>query len=367
MKNNNHSKELMAALTHDGSPCVSMIIPIGNLPSDKPGDKKEIRHAIEKVEQKLREQNRSESELTARIRTLAQQAEQVTGAAGLGIFVSDKTAILTTFPFEVREKINVANSLLTRELVKKERYLADYFVLALNGRGCRFYKGKENRLTELNDQNFPASYDGIEYEIPVIPNQGDNSAQAIQSDKSFTTGNTSEYHRIIGQKLNSYIRNNEPLFIAGAEKQLAEFENATVNPHIKGKIFGNYEDYNRNQLADQAWHALKVQLRMEDRELLHRLSNMGREFISSGPVDVWYDVSQGKGHLLFVEDNLSLSLYASEDGSTVLTEPDEVHKMKIQDGIDEMIRRALKRNIQIVFVNDGLLRDHRGVVVINRY
>jgi hypothetical protein len=112
---------------------------------------------------------------------------------------------------------------------------------------------------------------------------------------------------------------------------------------------------------------MKLYLRLEERELLHRLKEMGREFVSVGLSDVWFDVKQGKSNILFVEKDLEQKGYLSEDGFNLRKEPSGNNLKPVPDAVDDIVEMMLETNGKVVFVENGLLRDYSGIAVINRY
>jgi hypothetical protein len=368
MKNPNVSEEIKRLLTHKGGLCASLIIPVHSIPSEKPTDRIEIEHSIEKLKSKFAQMNKQESILLKKVNEIKNQVIDIKGEYGVGIFVSGEISMITTFPFEVKEKIVVADSFEIRDLVQKERYTKEYFVLSLNGYGARLFRGKEKNFKEISDKNFPVSYDGVEYEAPVIENQGNNATQTMKREKATTVRSVDAYYKLLDEKLKTYLNDSTPLIIGGVEKELAHFQNSSCHQSkIKGKVFGSFDDHNLGELYIQAWDDMKLYLRLEERELLHRLKEMGREFVSVGLSDVWFDVKQGKSNILFVEKDLEQKGYLSEDGFNLRKEPSGNNLKPVPDAVDDIVEMMLETNGKVVFVENGLLRDYSGIAVINRY
>src|SRR5205823_2430427 len=134
------------------------------------------------------------------------------------------------------EKIQLADSFEVRDLVQKERYTKEYFVLLVGSNQTRLFKAKEKQFREFNDKNFPSSYDGIDYEIPVPENQGNNAAQAMKRETGITTQSTREFYNVVDQKLLEYLTDQSLLIVAGADKHLSDYYHHTLHQDkIKGK------------------------------------------------------------------------------------------------------------------------------------
>jgi hypothetical protein len=369
MKNNvDPHGELKSLITHKEGLCASVILPMHASAAEKPIDSLEIEHAIEKVKMLFGEMNKPDSQILAKINALKEEAKKIKSGKGVGIFASHDVSQLTIFPFEVKEKVAVSDSFEIRDLVEKERYDIEYYALLLTRTNFRLFKGFEGKLTEISDLNFPATFDGVDYEIPAHELQPVNSDQDLERDRSVTANSAEEFYNIMDKKLNTYLKIETPFIIAGPEKEVAMFLNhSTHKNQIKEKIIGSFNGHTLSKLETRVWRAIQVYLKKEERELLHRLRDAGREFISSGLRDVWYDAKQGKGQILLVERDLQIEAYLGEDEFNLQLTPDSQVKHKVTDAVDDVIETMLQKNGKVVFVGNGLLKDYNGIAMINRY
>jgi hypothetical protein len=369
MKNNiDPHGELKELIGHRQGLCASLILPVHDIASEKNVDRLEIDHAIEKLKTLFSQMNKPDSEILKKIDELKEQAKQIKGENGLGIFASHDVAKLTTFPFDVKERIVVGDSFEIRDLVEKERYDRDYFVLLFGGKSTQLFRGKENNLTEISDLHFPATFDGIDYEIPDKEIQGVNSSHDEKRDLSVTTQSAGAFYNHIDSRLNEYLNEQTPLLLAGTEKELARFEKHSRHcEKVKGKIQGSYNHSILTDLEKEAWQVMKVHIRKEERELLHRLRNIGREFVSAGIRDVWNDVKQGRGNILLVERDLELTAYTDQTGSELQLSPTPGTKKEVPDAVDDVIEAMLQKKGNVIFVENGLLKEYGGIAMMNRY
>jgi hypothetical protein len=368
MKNTNISATLKELITAKGGPCASLIVPVHELPSEKPLDNIAIDHALEKLKAQLNEKDEVQSGILTKVKMLAEQARNIQGENGIGIFASPALARLCTFPFEVQEKVHVNSSFEIRELVQKERYTREYFVLLLGGYSTRLFRGKENKLREYNDNNFPAWSDGREYEVPAIPNQGNNALSATKRDKATTTLSLTEFYNIVDAKLRDYITDASLLILAGPEKEAASFLNHSIHASkIKGKVLGAYSDFNMEELEKKCWDAVKLDLKKGEKELLERLREQAPAFISAGIVDVWRDARQGKGNVLMIEKGLEVPAYLGMDDYTIELNPSRHDQPIVVDAVDDIVETVIEKNGSVVFVENGLLKDYQRIAMMNRY
>jgi hypothetical protein len=367
MKNTNISAILKELITSRGGTCASLIIPVHELPAEKTADNLAIDHAVDKLAELLNDKDPVHSNIISNAKELAGQAKDINGVSGIGIYVSENIARLATFPFEVKEKILVGDSFEIRDLVQKERYTREYFVLFLGGHHTRLFKGKENTLREYADNNFPASFDGVEYEIPEVEQQGDNSTSTLKREIALTTRSSKAFYNALDQKLHDYLSEISLLVIAGVEKELAMFSNHSAHQHlVRGKVTGNYAD-GKPELEEKSWEAIRGALKREESDLLKRLNEMGREFVSSGITQVWRDAKQGKGSILLVEKDLEKRAYAGMNDYTIELAPSRHEQPVIADAVDDVIETVIEKNGSVVFMGSEQLREYQGIAMINRF
>jgi len=362
------NEELLDLLSHKDGLCASLIIPLQKVPEGTSTDRLEIRHAFEELKSKLSEMNHQDSVLLDKVEELCSQASKIKGQSGVGIFVSYNLAKLYTFPFAVKEKIVVGNSFELRDLVQKQRYNRNYLILLIGGFGSRLFNAGENLFEEVNDQNFPASFDGLDYEIPIQENQGDDSLKPLKRDVGFTVKSKEAFYNRIDEKLNSYLTGEIRLFIAGTGKEPEEYLNHTVHKsRIAGKIQGSFDDNILVQLKEKGREAMHKYLQLQEQDLLKHLNETGRQFISAGIRDVWYDAKQGKGNLLLVERDLQQPAFIGENEFDLQLQPGKGEQKYIMDAVDDAVETVLEKNGTVVFVENGSLKEYNGIALENRY
>ncbi len=72
---------------------------------------------------------------------------------------------------------------------------------------------------------------------------------------------------------------------------------------------------------------------------------------------------------MVVEENLHHPAEVSEDGRslTLLETGSEAGEQALSDAVDEMIEVVMSRGGRVVFVDDGELSEHSGLVMLTRY
>jgi hypothetical protein len=371
MKNKNLSQELIELLHPADDLCITLILPLHEFSNEKKLDRIMISHTIDKLKQLLLPYNDPKllNEFIGKLAQLKDLVLQMRGVKGIGVFMSKSVFRIISFPFEVTEKIQAGSSFEVRDILYRDIMLEDYRLLSIHKDGVRLYNGRSNTLFEIQDKNFPASYDAVEYQVPVVENQVNNAAQAMQRETSYTTESEREFYNLVDAKLSAYLKSDTPLVIAGTEKELAQFSNNTYHSsNICGKVTGSYERYNFQELEAKAWEAVEghyMKLELRTHRSLAEL--FGRGLVSYGIEHVWREAKLGKGQMLVVERDLSVPAFKGEDEYTIWMRPHGASNDIITDAVDDIIEIVLEKDGKVMFVKNGLLAEYQGIALVKRY
>jgi hypothetical protein len=371
MKNNTISPILKTLISEKSDLCVSMIIPLHEIPSFKKMDSIVVDHAIAKLKALMEPSYPPAivSEFISKISYLKDDVRRVNGVKGIGIFMSDKTFHTETFPFEVQERIHAGTSFEVRDLLYKELQMKEYLLLSLTGYEVKLFRGSANHLSEVTDNNFPASLVEETYAAPAIQNQAEDPAQQVKRRKSEITESSKSFYNTLDKKLLEYIQPEQVLLLAGVEKEIAAFEGGTAHKEkIKGRIHGSYDHYNIQELENKAWETIQQITQASEKEMVASLNELfGRQLVAMGIRDVWRSAMTGKGNILVVEKDLMTPGFVGEDQYQLwLSPPKEKHTI-ITDAVDDIIEIVLEKNGKVMFVEKGALAEFAGIAMINRY
>jgi hypothetical protein len=371
MKKLKMSQDLAELIQGKSDPCISMIIPLHREPAFRKEDAIQIDHTIGKLGQLLMSQYEEHmvKKLMEKVRTLKDDLITLRGIYGAGVFFNPHIFKLIVFPFPVTEKVHVSNSFEIRDVLYKEFHYRDYFVLSLNKERARLFRGNAGHLMEVNDSNFPAVFDGVEYQVPVESNQGDNSAFETKREKALTTGNTAEFYNVLDLKLLDYVDEETPFILAGSKKEIAQFD--TDGRHRRqraGMIHGSFEDYNHPELQEKSWQVMEEFSKAEEQRWIASVRELfGRELVGAGPQQAWRNAKLGKGNVLVVEKDLKIAGFVSGDGLYLSLRPPADPHTILADAIDDVIETVIEKGGRIVFVSNGALAEFEGIALVNRY
>jgi hypothetical protein len=372
---NLRGEDLLALQNEKGSICVSVILPTHPLSPERRVDRPEAEKAIEKARTLLLH-NYPEPEVRPVMQSLQELLEQVDfdhNANGLGLYVSPAIRKMIRFPFNVEERVVVADRFELREVLYRLYYTSPYYVLIINGKGARLFEGSWDELTEISGADFPVAY---EEEFSYNPPSRGTSYSGQAHVKSFERDNAvleelrlKDFFRKVDAKLKPYIVGETPLVVLAPEEELAWFKSISdLEKRIIAGPPGNYDHVSLKLLAGLVWPVVYAHLQKQTGNLATEFrERIGELRGITGVQDIWQAAREGKGLKLLVEKDYHCPGFVTgDDYRLYLTPPVTPHKT-IADAVDQLIETVLEKNGKVVFTENEALKDYGRIALITRY
>lgn len=367
--------DLSELLKIKGEPCISLIIPTHRLSPERRVDEPVLKKAIARAKELLKGSYSNEiaATLSARLDELLHSIDFMHSQEGLGLFVSHSIKEVVRFPFPVKEKIIVKESFELRELICLDNYASEYFLLELNEKSARLFKGSIEELHEIKDGNFPLKHENLyEYAKPTRGSSyvGNSFVKAFEKDKSIMEEiRMKEFLGEVDERLKKYLSQNAFLFVTGTEKNIALFK--SISEHEKNiidMISGNASYTDLHQLGMLTWLKMWAHVNNETLELIPTYEEKKGEGLGvEGIKDVWQAATAGRGLKLLVEKDFSAEGFVKEDTNSLHFEiPAPGHTVK-HDVIDDIIKTVLDKGGDVAFFETGYLTRHQRIALITRY
>ena len=368
-------EDLLALQNERAQPCVSVVVPQEKIVPEKSANKKTVELAIEDASQYLlgHFSSKTSESLIKKLYKLFDETDFLRPENGIGYYVSENIMHEEKFPFTVKPKIIIENSFQTRELLRKVNYERLYYVLALTESGARFFEGRIDLLDEIKNGGVPMKFmDLYQYTKPSRSSSYSGSAhvKSFEKDKQETERIRLKEQLIhLDRVLDKYRMSGTPTVLAGTERIVSLFKNNTHFPKsIIGCIKGNYTHLNKNSLAKLSWDIAKEYLENEWSLLSMQMEEkLGAGLAVSGLSNCWRSVEEGNGETLIVENDFSKPGFLAENPYHLFIKPPKRSHVVLPDAVDELIERTLRKRGQVVFLNNGALKDHQHIALINRY
>lgn len=368
-------EDLLALQKEKGSICVSVIVPTHRLSPERRVDPLEIRRAMEKAKELLRYKYSPQQALPLAVKLdeLYDEIDFTHNADGLGFFVSPRLKFAARFPFPVEEKVMVGDNFELRDLLYNLNYTNPYLALLLSEKGARLFEGSGGVLHEIRDRNFPNEYEEeFAYERPSRSNSyaGQSHVKSFEKDKSAVQEfRLSDFFHDTDNKLKDYISGDTPLVIIGPEKELSWFRNITAHSRlIAGSIHGSYHYAGLPELAELVWPVMRSFFEKEKADLLKVFAEkLGEGLGTSGIQEVWRASMEGRALILLVEKDYRCPGFVIEEEYHLFLRPPALPHKVLADAVDDLMEIVIEKNGQVIFVDNGQLRDYQRVALIMRY
>lgn len=354
-------------------PCVSVIIPKPGTSANSTVDKLEVKKALRKAKELVLTKYGDDAqgaELINRLMELSETIDYSHINEGLGFFVSPKVSCLIEFPFLVKERVIINNNFEIRDVLYLEETMINYYVLLVNEKEIKLFKGCGDTLYMIKDENFPMKLvDDYEYTHTSLGSSHGYALKSSEKDKSIVKEQRFMANiKHADQKLPAYILENIPLIISGDSKDLGYFKKVSVhNHHVAGKIAGNYVHENVQTLGRFSFEKIKEFLKSEEEKMLERLNDsIGKKLAATGIIDVWKAAKEGKGLILLVEKDFSLPVTAGKETPSFFSA--EFGELKMNDdAIDDIVETVIEKKGKVVIFENGKLDRFDGIAMILRY
>jgi len=367
-------EDLKMLLNERKTICVSIILSLHYLSPRQRVEKLHLSKAITEACTQVGAEDSAAS--AAIIDTLKKMQDEIVvkpSDEGIGIFVSEDLHFHTTFPFQVTGKTVVGKRFHVKELLIKEHYSIPYTLVYVDEKEIRLYSGKANELAEIKNTDFPLFFDeALEVQSPLINSFFARNAY-IKNEKNTKDQLEMDHKRFVeraGNKIYAYLQSSEIVLLAGARKYLYELVYQTGRSgKIVNSFYGNYNRFNGNDFAELAWPSVKNYIDGKMPEELKAYNEKRAEgTIEEGIVHVWDAIASDRGETLLVEKKFEIEGFTENNNPTCLYlhTPSGPHKI-LPDAVDELVKMALDKDLNIVFVKDGMLSRNMRIALITKF
>ena len=360
-----------------GNVCISLVLPTHQLSPDNRSDSLIVSKAIEQVRISL--ENKFHIPEVANIMHKLYEAYREidfnNNTDGIGIYVSKKVKILMPFFFPVKEKIIISDSFDIKEILYQDRYASPYFVLFIEQKRARLFKGKlGGGLHEISDANFPKNFsETYEYSRPSRGTSyvGHAYVKEFERDKSIMEEiRLGQFSREVDNPLSQYLQKETLLLLAGTTEDIGIFKKASdIEDKICGELPGNYLYTSIDKLEEIVWSQVKSYIDHKIQGLiLDFREKIGQGLGESGLPNAWRAAVEGRGLVLLVEKDYSDKAYlVNGDNINLHLQPPTTANRVIPDAVSSLIEIVLDKNGRVIVVENGSLKDYQQIALITRY
>ncbi|MYS82953.1 hypothetical protein [Embleya scabrispora] len=371
------SPELLAELRRPRAyPAVSLTLPTHRRRPENQQDHIRLRNVLAEAEKRLAADPEVARE--ARIKTVdrlkaaAAELDPEHFLDGLVLYASADEHFAFTVQAPVGERVVLATTYLTRNLVAAAERLTPYWALVLSEHDVHLWHGRGDEVHEVRDGGFPITSAGPERDGPPTREGGglgvseDFRRLLNEADEQLARALAGREDKVVLVGLRPQVKAFRESARNGAHLAETELEVGGVSEATPGQ-FAEILAPARTALAAEATAAA---LRVLDD------ARSGKRY-SGGIQEVWAPARAGRGALLVVEEGLRVTGRlvtvdrTGEIALQVLTGPhaeDAVLAGRAEDDIvDTVVEATLEADGKVVFVPDDTLKDAGGIALALRY
>ncbi|MFJ8825992.1 chemotaxis protein [Streptomyces sp. NPDC102467] len=345
-------------------PAVSLAMPTHRRKPDNAQDPVRLGNLVQEAVRQLAADpgvtRERRDDVVAQLEAAVAEIDLAHAREGLVVFAAPGEHQAWALDRSVPERVVVADTFLTRNLVAADAARRPYWVLAVAADRVTLWDGRGDRVTEDTAHAFPLS----------------RSLEAPDSERKERVGDlpsifhdelTRQFFRDADAALADVLAAApRRLYVTGEAAALSLLTEIGSAAHGAVQVpFGGLA-----QAAPDAVVRAVTPARTDDaeREVAEALAELDRarggNTYAAGPDEVWQKASDGRIHRLVVEENYRVTVRAGE-GHLEPAADDDLDA--VHDIVDEIVESALETGAQVVFVPDGTLADAGHVAAVLRF
>ena len=358
--------EIESLLDQKAFPAISLILPVHPQFPDVKLDSEHMISVLKNIEKKLNGRYGLE-----RTQLMIQKVKNVISTIELKhllktliIYVSPETEKVISLPYAVEEKIIIDSSFEVRDLIYAAQKNIKYLLVIISQKGVKTFNGDLFELKSIEFADMPEN-------VKDVSNEHSFPGLDYLDNKAFDEKNLHNYLRFIDDVLEKSLKQNgTPVVIMGNVKILGYFRLYTQNTkRIIGYVEGNYEHVSLPEIKSKAETIIQKRLLDDETNSISELEEaVNSNKYNAGITEVWRSAAEGKGRLLLVEKNYSVRARRGMDEYSIFPDDSEsnLHNV-LSDAVDDVIELILKKNGEVIFVENGKLKSFERIALINRY
>ncbi|MFJ9820385.1 chemotaxis protein [Streptomyces sp. NPDC101151] len=345
-------------------PAVSVLTPTHRREPENGQDPVRLRNVVAKARKRLESDpsvtRERRAEVVAQLDRALAEVDLAHAEDGLVIFAAPGEHQVWSLARTVPERVVLADTFLTRNLVSAQAAERPFWVLSLSADRVTLWSGGPDRVVEERFGGFPLIHSRENFDAERQMQIGDQPS-------TFRDEGTRQYLREADTAMSTLLRDQpRPLYITGEQAALSLMEEV-------GTIAKSGVQVPHGGLAhagpEAVWQALQPVLAAEARKdttsvIAELISARGHKTFAAGADELWQNAREGRVRLLAVEENYRATVRDQGD-HLVPAEPGDLDAR--DDIVDEIVEQCLETGADVRFVPDGTLGDANGIAGVLRY
>lgn len=360
---NRHDVQLLQQVS--GYPALTITLPTHRTAPDNFQDPIRLRNLVtQAVDRLLSEFSKREvAPLMERLERLVNSVDLRHTLDGLVLCVNQDFGAKYYLPFSLPERVVVAETFLTRDLVFAMNRTPRYWTLVLSEQPTRLYEGTRDTLLEVQEGGFPMTHEGPGG-ATALPGGFGVNVSAIRDERH------RQFFRAVDEALKPFLADDPlPLTVVGVDRFQAFFSEVTAHKNaILTTLLGSHDKTTPPELAKLIWPLVEAALAEQRQQYMVELDRaIGEQKVASTVGEIWRMAHEGRGRMLLVEEDFHYPGRVDETGFHLSPADDPTTPGFIEDAVDDIIETILSKQGRVVFIPNGQLETHQRIALILRY
>ncbi|WP_225833626.1 chemotaxis protein [Streptomyces sp. NK08204] len=346
-------------------PAVSVLTPTHRrAPGSSGQDSVRLRNAVAEARKRLESDpavtRERRADVEAQLDRALAEVDLTHAEDGLVIFAAPGEHRVWSLPRSVPERVVLADTFLTRNLVSAQAAERPFWVLSLAADRVTLWSGGPDRVVEDHSGGFPLVHVRENFDAERQMQIGDQPS--IYADEGMR-----QFLREVDTAVSTVLRDQpRPLYVTGAQAALSLLDE--VGSAAKSAVQVPHGGL-AHAGPDAVWQALQPVLEAEAHKdtasvMRELTSARGHKTFAAGVDELWLSAREGRVRLLAVEENYRTTVRDQGD-HLVPAEPGDLDAR--DDIVDEIVEQCLETGAEVRFVPDGTLGDANGIAGVLRY
>jgi hypothetical protein len=345
-------------------PAISVLMPTHRREPDNAQDAVRLRNLLARAKEELHQD--PEVSRTDRIDVAEQldkalaEVDPVHARDGLAIFAAPGEHQVWSLDRPVPERVLLAQTFLTRNLIAAHAADRSYWVLAVSAGHASLWSGGRERVTAHTTGAFPMTRSLPDPDIEREERIGDRPS-------TFNDEETRRYLREVADALGAVLAAEpRPLYVVAEAEALAVLDD--VSPAAKGAgrvLLGGLSKGPAEAVLRAVQPAVRERAARDVADVLAELdAARGRRAFAAGVDEVWQAVVEGRAAVVVIEDDYRTTVRDDADHLVPAAPGDPGAR---EDIVDEIAEQALDTGARVHFVPDGALAGANHIAAVLRY
>lgn len=340
-------------------PNISILLPTHQTAPDNHLDAIRLKKLYKEAEKRLRDEfdKRQIKVLLQKLHKTISSIDIRQNLDGLAIYVNKSFQKVVRLPFPVMERVIIAESFATRDLIRAMNRGINYYIISISAGFIRLFEAHRDNFSEITEGGFPF--------VNPLP-RGSN----LEESTSLKEIRLREFFNMVDKSfIQLYNQHPMQIVIAGVERNISLYRDVSgLDDKVITTIDGNHDNTTPHDLAMKVWPEVKKLMAEKRTLVVEKIDEaFGKKKLVTGIEEVWRLALQDRGELLVVEQDYQQAVEISNNGNSITTVTSKGLHGTTDDLVDEIAEKVISTGGRVIFTENGSLDQYNHIALILKY